>query len=30
MKGIATAIEAGSAGFKALEIDEKVFSQFCK
>lgn len=30
MKGIATAIEAGSAGFKALEIDEKLFSQFCK
>ena len=29
MKGIATAIEAGPAGFKALEIDEKLFSQFC-
>lgn len=30
MKGIATAIGARSAGFKALEIDEKLFSQFCK
>jgi len=30
MKGIATAIELNAADFKALEIDEKLFSQFCK
>ena len=30
MKGIATAIELKAADFKALEIDEKLFSQFCK
>ncbi len=30
MKGIATAIELRAAGFKALEIDEKLFSKFCK
>jgi len=30
MKGIATAIELRAADFKALEIDEKLFSQFCK
>ena len=30
MKGIATAIELKAADFKALEIDEKFFSQFCK
>jgi hypothetical protein len=30
MNGIATAIELKAADFKALEIDEKLFSQFCK
>lgn len=30
MRGIATAVEARFARFKALEIDEKLFSQFCK
>ena len=30
MKGITTAIKLGAADFKALEIDEKLFSQFCK
>src|SRR5688572_37474 len=30
MKGTATAIELGAADFKALEIDEKLFSQFCQ
>ena len=30
LKGIATAINKRDGNFKALEIDEKLFSQFCK
>lgn len=30
MKGIATAIELKTGNFKALEIDERLFDQYCK
>ena len=30
MRGIATAVKVEPANFKALEIDEKIFSEFCR